>query len=107
MNYMPEVLHQALLDFSHYLSNTDLTDEEEQEVEKSRQTFLAMQREAGAADEEEVGTSSESDSPDEWVGVQDVFCEKGKELVIKQRKRLFRKKRRQLAKEIAHRHILR
>lgn len=99
VNYMPEVLHQALLDFAHNLSNTDLTDEEEQKVEQSRQAFLAMQREVGAADEEEVGTSSESDNPDDWVGVQDVLSEKGKELVIKQRKIFQRKKRRQLAKD--------
>ena len=107
VNYMPEVLHQALLDFARNLPNTDLTDEEEQKVEQSRQAFLAMQRDAGAADEEEVGTSSESDNPDDWVGVQDVLSEKGKELVIKQRKIFQRKKRRQLAKEIADRHILR
>lgn len=55
VNYMPEVLHQALVDFARNLPNTDLTDEEEQKVEQSRQAFLAMQRDAGAADEEEVG----------------------------------------------------
>ena len=68
---------------------------------------MAMQRDAVAADEEEVGTSSESNNPDDWVGVQDVLSDKGKELVIKQRKNFQRKKRRQLAKVIADKHILR
>ena len=66
-----------------------------------------MQREAAATDEEEVGTSSESDNPNDWIGVQDILSGKGKEIVIKQRQILQRKKRRQLAKGIANRHILR
>ena len=42
---MPEVLHQTLLHSAHKLSNTNLTGEEEQKIEQSRQAFLAMQRE--------------------------------------------------------------
>lgn len=35
VNYMPEVLHQALLDFAHNLSNTDLTDEEQSSQDRA------------------------------------------------------------------------
>ena len=44
-NYTENVLDQKLLDFSHYLSESDLSPEEEQLVEQSRQAHLASRRE--------------------------------------------------------------
>ena len=53
-----------------------------------------------------VESSSKSDNPDNWVGVGNVLSEKGKELVIRQREIFQRSRKRQIAKEIANRHIL-
>lgn len=108
-NFSPMVLHQTLLDFSYKFSETDLSEEEEQIVEQSRQAFLALQREresVGNEENQEIVTDSESDNPDDWVGITDVLSNDGKQQVLKQRRIFKRKARREAAKEIAKRHIL-
>lgn len=100
-NHSPMVLHQALLDFAHRISESDLLDEEEKIVEQSRQAFEALQRERGDAQEHhDIETDSESDNPDEWVGITEVLSNEGKRQVLKQRKNFKRKARREAAKEI-------
>ena len=43
-NYTVQVLHQTLLDFVYYLSNSSLSIDEERQVEQSRQAFLELER---------------------------------------------------------------
>ncbi len=107
-NYSPDVLCQILLDFGHQLGNTVLTDEDMEKAEQSKQEFLGTQQENSTLvwENKRVETSSESDDPDDWVGVTNVLSDKGKELVKRQRKIFQRKRRRQISKEIANRHIL-
>ena len=49
-NHTKSVLTQALCDFSHQLSFLDLSADEEQRIERSRQAYLAREREKTAQD---------------------------------------------------------
>lgn len=99
-NHTKEVLQQTLLDFVYYLSNSDLSIEEEQQVEHSRQAFLELERQKMVDEiDDSVRTDSESDNPEEWVDVLDALSVEGKALIEKQRKIMKRKVARRVAKE--------
>ena len=60
-----EALNQLFIDFAHFISFADLTEEEEKFVEQSRQAYLMQRREREREDEtrefDEIITDSESD----------------------------------------------
>ena len=81
-------MNQVLIDFAHYLPVSDLSDDEEREVEHSRQSFLLCYREK-KIEEHQIDilegnkcSDSESDNPDEWIDV-DLRTEAGKTLIQK------------------------
>ena len=70
-----EALNQLFIDFAHFISFADLTEEEEKLVEQSRQTYLMQRREREREDEtrefDKIITDSESDDPEDWVRIQE------------------------------------
>ena len=101
--YTSEVVNQVLLDFSENLLSTDLDDDEHERVEISRQAYLNSER---VAVENETGlTDSESDDPEDWVGLN-LQSEKGKQVLLKQREIIKRMAKRKEAKEIAEMNLL-
>ena len=62
-NHTESVLTQALCEFSHQLSFLDLSADEEQRIERSRQAYLAREREKTAQD---TLSDDESDSANQW-----------------------------------------
>lgn len=61
-HYNVEVLNQVLLEFTKYLSVSDLSEEEEQLVEMSHQAFLEfMRRQPLSIEDEEVFSESETE----------------------------------------------
>ena len=111
-NMTADVLDQMLLDFSDDLSESDLSPEEEQLVEQSRQAYLASRRERVQEEQQSLGavlTDSESDDPEDWVGLRrpgslqrKVFQDK-----VKKKKASFaRLKKRMIAKEVTRRALL-
>ena len=53
-----------------------------------------------------VCSDSESDNPDEWIGVPDLRTEAGKKLIQRERRRIRQKAKRQAAKRIAEECLL-
>ncbi len=78
--------------FAYFLSSSDLTEDEEKQVEESRQSFLLYQRDRIETDrmvdmlQGTVCSDSESDNPDEWIDVPDIHAEAGKKLIQKTRR---------------------
>lgn len=107
-----KAMSQLLIDFAHYLPVSDLSDDEEREVEHSRQSFLLYDREEKIEEREidmlegNVCSDSESDNPDEWIDV-DLRTEAGKKLIQKERRRIRQKAKRQAAKRVAEECLLR
>ena len=108
----PEAMSQLLIDFAHYLPVSDLSNDEEREVEHSRQSFLLYYREKKIEEREidmlegNVCSDSESDNPDEWIDV-DLRTDAGKKLIQKERRRIRQKAKRQAAKSVAEECLLR
>jgi len=107
-----EAMSQILIDFANYLPISDLSEDEEKQVEKSRQSFLLYHREKKGENrdvnmlEGTVCSDSESDNPDEWIDVPDLGTEDGKKLVQKQRRRIRQRAKRQAAKRVAEECLL-
>ena len=97
-NHTESVLTQALCDFSHQLSFLDLSADEEQRIERSRQAYLAREREKTAQD---TLSDDESDSANQW------FNGDLTEQVLKKRKKFKRKHARLKAQKIAEARLLR
>lgn len=97
-NHTKSVLTQALCDFSHQLSFLDLPADEEQRIERSRQAYLAREREKTAQD---TLSDDESDSANQW------FNGDLTEQVLKKRKKYKRKHARLKAQKIAEARLLR
>ena len=71
-----ETHNHILLDFGAYLSNSDLSEEQEKVAEHSRQAFLAFQRDmimnnCGEESDNEIVSECESDNPEDWVQLKD------------------------------------
>lgn len=80
-NYSSEVLSQVLLDFTDYLSNSDLSEQEESLVEVSRQAFFEFNRRRPLLIEgEEVFSESDSEvlGPERFEEVTSLLSEEGK-----------------------------
>ena len=106
-NYSSEVLNQALLDFAHFLSFSDIREEEDKHIEQSRQAFLLCER---LNLEEDITSDSESDDPEEYAAIN--FTGNLNDTVLRglvQRKRniLKRTAKHLFHREIAERAILR
>ena len=106
-NYSSEVLNQALLDFAHFLSFSDIREEEDKQIEQSRQAFLLSER---LNVEEDINSDLESDDPEEYAAIY--FTGNLNDPVLRglvQRKRniLKRTAKRLFHREIAERAILR
>lgn len=106
--YSEEVINQALIDFSYWLSTSanDVTTEEEKLIEQSRQAYLLLERERAA--QEDIQSDSDSDDPEQWTNLRahDLRSEKMKE-VIDQQRRIFKKRaRRRYLKEVATKSLL-
>ena len=71
--FTPEALNDVLLDFANYLASSDLDRNEERLIEQSRQAYLERERRRVMIMEENsnIASDSESDNPDDWVGVED------------------------------------
>ena len=106
-NYSSDVLNQALLDFAHFLSFSDIREEEDKQIEQSRQAFLLSER---LNLEEDINSDSESDDLEEYAAIN--FTGNLNDPVLRgsvQRKRniLKRTAKRLFHREIAERAILR
>jgi hypothetical protein len=95
-----EELCQTYLGFVSYLSNSNLSVEDERQAKHSRQVFLELEKGkiVGGTDDFAVHTDSESDNPEEWAKVSHVLSVEGQSLIKKQRKILKRKVARRIAK---------
>jgi len=105
-SYTSEVLHQILLDFTDFLPSSDLSEEEEKQVEVSRQAFLETQRRLHL-NTSDIESDSDNDQDPDWNEVQ--VSELGKETIEKiqaERVRIKRRAERKAAKEIAENSIL-
>ena len=105
--YSEEVINQALMDFSYWLSTSaiDVTTEEGKLIEQSRQSYLLLEQERAAQD---IQSDSHSDDPEQWTNLRahDLSSEKIKE-VIDQQRRIFKKgARRCYLKEVATKSLL-
>ena len=104
-------MSQLLIDSAHYLPVSDLSEDEEREVEHSRQSCLLYTREKKLEGleidmlEGNVCSDSESDNPDEWIDV-DLRTEAGKKLLQKERRRIKQKAKCQTAKRVAEEKFL-
>ena len=67
-NYSSEVLNQVLLDFTDYLPNSDLSEDEERWVQISRQAFLELQR-RHLIDNQDIQSDSDNDEDPDWSNV--------------------------------------
>ena len=108
-NYNSEVLNQVLLDFTDYLSDSDLSDEEERLVEVSRQAFLEFNRRKPLLIEgEEVLSESDNEvqGPERVEEVTSLLSEEGKKQIRSARIALRKKAKREAAKTIASTCIL-
>jgi len=108
-SYSSEVLNQALVDFAHFLSaDADITEEEDKQIEQSRQAFLLSER-LILEHNNDINSESESDDPEDYAGVRfsgnltDPALQK---LVKRKRNIIKRKKRRHFNKLIAEKAIL-
>ena len=107
-----EVLDQMLLDFSHYLSESDLSPEEEHLVEQSRQAYLASRRERVQEEHQRLGdviTDSESDDPEDWVDLRRPGSFQTRDFYdkVKKKKASFaRLRKRLIAKEVTKKALL-
>ena len=105
-NYSSEVLNQALLDFAHFLSSSDVSEEEDKQIEQSRQAFLLSERQNL---EEDINSDSESDDPEEYAAIKftgNLNDPTLRRLVKRKRNILKRKAKRLFHREIAERAIL-
>ena len=107
-----DVRSQLLSNFAYFLSSSDLTEDEEKQVEESRQSFLLYQRDRIENDrtvnmlQGTVCSDSESDNPDEWIDVPDIRAEAGKKLIQKTRRSIRQKAKRRIATRIAEECLL-
>jgi len=107
-----EAMSQLLIDFANYLSISDLSRDEEKEVEHSRQSFLLYYRDQKVEDREIdmlegiVCSDSQSDNRDEWIDVPDLRTEARKKLIQRERRRIRQKAKRQAAKHVAEECLL-
>ena len=106
-----EAHDQLLLDFSEYLPSSDLTTEEEVVVEKTRQAFLALQRERSLNRCEEnidiIAADSESDNP-EWVRLRNLLIFSDEVQKIKKQCAIFqRQRKRKIEKTMSSKCLLR
>ncbi|KAL9987010.1 hypothetical protein ACROYT_G001244 [Oculina patagonica] len=106
--YSAQVLNQALLDFTEYLSASDLTDEEERIVEISRQAFLDYMRKPPLViKEEEVVSESESElQGPETSENQSLLSEERKQQIQSARRAIRQRARRTATKQRASQGIL-
>lgn len=101
-NYSNEVINQCLEDFGAFISESDLTEEEEKVVEISRQAYLSVCRDTNT---EITDTESDSDGED-WVDIKDLQSEKIPDLVLKEMKKRQRKRKRVISSHIANERLL-
>ena len=104
-SYTDEVIDKCLCDFSEFLPDSDLSEEEERLVEISRQAYLDYCRANSIASDISDTGESESD-PEEWVSVKNLKSDKIPALVKKQIKKRRRKKQRLISKEMAEKRLL-
>ena len=108
-NYSSEVLSQVLLDFTDYLSNSDLSEQEESLVEVSRQALLEFNRRRPLLIEgEEVFSESDSEvqGPERFEEVTSLLSEEGKKQIRSARISIRKKAKREAAEMIASNCIL-
>lgn len=106
-NYSREVLNQASLDFAHFLSFSDICEEEDKQYEQSRQEFLLSERRNL---EEDINSHSESDDPEEYAAINftgNLNDPVSRGLVQRKRNILKRTAKHLFHREIAERAILR
>ena len=103
--YSSEVLHQVLLDFTDYLPQSDLTEQEEKLVELSRQAFLEVQRRKNINNEEDIESDSDNDQD-----TDSAHCGIDKDELLRkvntEKVRIRRRMQRKANKEIAENCIL-
>lgn len=102
-----DVIDQVLLDFAHDISFMDFSEEDEREVERSRQAYLMQsQLQASGNQGGTVVTDSESDDPEQWLAVKNLKSPEGIEMIKKQRRILRSQAKRKVAKELANHCLL-
>ena len=105
-----EALGQLFIDFAHFISFTDLTDDEQKLVEQSRQAYLMQQRQKereNELNELHIVTDSESDNPEDWVRIQHAQNAEEIQLKLRKQKAIYSGLRKKLiAKEVVNRRLL-
>ncbi|CAB4038738.1 Hypothetical predicted protein [Paramuricea clavata] len=97
---------QLLIDFAYYLSGCDIDVDEKQLIEQSKQAYLERERQCMMDESSDIVSDSESDNPDDWVGIDNIASKQAKEMVAKQWKRLKQRSRIKAAKAIVHAGLL-
>ena len=107
-HYNVEVLNQVLLEFTEYLSVSDLSEEEEQLVEMSRQAFLEfMRRQPLSIEDEEVFSESDTEIQTPCIKeMQSLTDQEGKEAIQAVRHAIKQRAKRIIAKQVASQSIL-
>lgn len=106
-HYNVEVLNQVLLEFTEYLSVSDLSEEEEQLVEMSRQAFLEFMRRQPLSIEDEVFSESDTEIQTPCIKeMQSLTDQAGKEAIQAVRHAIKQRAKRIAAKQVASQSIL-
>ena len=88
---------RMLLRFSEFLDSNIVTEDEKTLIEQSKNAFLATRQHARTRDE--IVSDSESDNPEDWVGLRQSIAE-SKGMQEKIRKHFFKRRKRLIAKEV-------
>ena len=106
--YSTQVLNQVLLDFADYLSNSDLTEEEERIIEISRQAFLEyMKKQPLMIEGEEVVSETENEyQGPETIASQPLLSEERKQEIQVARRAIRQRAKRIATKDRASQSVL-
>ena len=102
-----ESFDQMLLRFSEFLDSNIVTEDEKTLIEQSKNAFHATRQHARTRDE--IVSDSESDNPEDWVGLRQSTAESKEmqEKIRKQRNIFLKRRKRLIAKEVTRRCLLR
>lgn len=108
--YSAVVLNQGLADFAHFLScDSDITEEEDKQIEQSRQAFLSSER-LILTHNDEINSESESDDSEDYAGVRfsGNLSDPALQKLVKRKRNIIKKKaKRHFNKLISEKAILR
>ena len=100
-----DALTQTLTSFVDFIPSSDVTEKDKLLIEQSREAFLL--KEEDRESENDIVSESESDDPEDYVGLgNNLRHPKLKEIVMRGRKLLKKKAKREFVKQLAERSVL-